>query len=162
MNKSTKIIIPIIIVAIGAISMFVLFSMKEAPAKREVHVKPKIVTTEVVQLTNIETLVSGYGKVKSSQPIDLVSEVNGTLISGDSDFKPGLSFNRGDLLIKIDDRQIKLKINSQKSELMSALAQMLPEIKQEYPDDYTIWEEFFKISNLIKILIDCQKQITKK
>ncbi|RKX20185.1 MAG: hypothetical protein DRP35_06465 [Candidatus Zixiibacteriota bacterium] len=144
MNKSTKIIIPIIIVAIGAISMFVLFSMKEAPAKREVHVKPKIVTTEVVQLTNIETLVSGYGKVKSSQPIDLVSEVNGTLISGDSDFKPGLSFNRGDLLIKIDDRQIKLKINSQKSELMSALAQMLPEIKQEYPDDYTIWEEFFK------------------
>ncbi len=144
MNKNAKIIIPITIIAIGAISMFILLSMKETPAKREVHIKPKVVATKIVQLTNIETLVSGYGKVKSSQPIDLVSEVNGTLISSGSDFKPGLSFNKGDLLIKVDDRQIKLKINSQKSELMSVLAQMLPEIKLEYPNDYIIWEKFFK------------------
>jgi hypothetical protein len=58
-------------------------------------------------------------------------------------FQPGQSFKRGDLLIKVDDRQMKLDLNSAKSDFLNALATVLPEIKVDFPDRYEIWQNYF-------------------
>ncbi|MBD3225249.1 MAG: efflux RND transporter periplasmic adaptor subunit, partial [Caldithrix sp.] len=52
-------------------------------------------------------------------------------------------FNKGDLIVWIDDRQAKLDINSAKSDFLNALATVLPEIKLDFPEAYNIYQTYF-------------------
>ncbi len=143
MSTILKIIIPIGILALGVAIMLLLFGMKEDPGKRELKVQPKMVETVVVDLDDLVTRINALGKVVSSQPVELYSEVSGVMEAGGVPFQPGQIFNKGDLLVKIDDRQAVLNLSSRKSELLSALANVLPEIKSDFEDEYPIWQDFF-------------------
>jgi multidrug efflux pump subunit AcrA (membrane-fusion protein) len=139
----TKIVIPVLILVVGFIIMTGLLSLRTETPKRIPEARAKVVETKIVQLQSIQTAVTAYGRVTSAQPVKLYSEVSGTLEKGSVAFKPAQSFSKGDLLVKIDDRQARLDLNSAKSELMTALATALPEIKVNFPDESRVWEDYF-------------------
>ncbi len=143
MKKVTKIVMPVAILVIAFLAMVGLLSLKSEPEKRPPTARAKVVETEVVSLLGVQTEVTAYGRVASAQPVQLFAEVSGTLEAGDIPFKPSQSFSRGDLLLKIDERQAQLNLNSVKSDLMTALATVLPEIKVDFPDEYRIWQDYF-------------------
>ena len=118
-------------------------SFKEDPPEQKRQIKAKIVDAEVVELSDVTSKIIGYGRVNSAQPVILISEVNGILTSGSSPFRPAQNFKNGDILIKVDDRQIRLDINSAKSDLLNALSTVLPEIKVDFPNDFNIWQNYF-------------------
>jgi len=143
MKNSTKIVMPVAILLVAALATVGLISLKSEPEKRPPATRAKIVATEIVDLGDVQTEVTAYGRVASSQPVQLTAEVSGTLEAGDVPFKPSQSFKKGDLLLKIDDRQATLNMNSAKSDLMTALATVLPEIKVDFPDEYQAWQSYF-------------------
>jgi len=143
MKKATKIILPIAIVAIAALIMVGLLSLRKDPPKRPPENLVKIVETVTVQQHEVLTKISAYGRVASSDPIVLYAEGTGTLEPGDLPFKPAQTFRKGDVLVKIDDRQTQLNLNTTKSDLMTALARVLPEIKADFPDEYPAWQTYF-------------------
>ncbi len=143
MKSSTKIALPILILVIGFVAMWGLLSLKTKTPKRPPEVRTKIVETTVVRLQPVRTKITAYGRVASSQPVLLHAEVAGTLHPGVVPFKPAQSFSKGDLLVKIDDRQARLALNSMISDLLTALATVLPEIKVDFPDEYQLWQDYF-------------------
>ena len=143
MKKSTKIYLPIIIVAASFLLMLVLMNLKSDTPRKIPEIRAKLVETKIVELSQVPSNITAYGRVTSTQPIQLYSEVTGIMERGEVPFKPAQSFSRGDLLLKIDDRQAKLNINSAKSDLLNALANVLPEIKLDFPDEYQVWEDYF-------------------
>ena len=120
-----------------------LSSFKTTPAKEKPTQSIKIVETRVIAQQDVPAEIIAYGRLASSQPVILYSEVDGTLERGDLPFRPGQSFKKGDLLLKIDTRQIKLDINTSKSELLTALASVLPEIKVDFPEEFSVWQDYF-------------------
>lgn len=147
-----KILIPAAILAAGFISMSVLINLKEDVPKRQVKPRPKIVETVHVKLEDISTYIEAYGRLTSSQPVVLYSEEAGILMPGDIPFQPAQSFRRGDILVKIDDRQIKLDLNSTKSDFLNALASVLPEIKVDFPAAYQLYQDYFNKTGFDKKL----------
>lgn len=143
MKKSTKIVLPLIIVIAGVLVMMGLISLRTNPPKKIPEAQVKLVETEIVSLQSVASNVTAYGRVISSQPIELIAEVTGTIENGDVPFKASQRFSKGDLILKIDDRQIKMDINSAKSDLLTALAKFLPEIKIDFPDQYPVWRNYF-------------------
>ena len=143
MKKSTKIMLPILILVIGFLSMWGLLSLRTKTPKRPPESQVKIVEIAVVQLQPVQTNITAFGRVTSSQPVLLNAEVAGTLQPGTVPFKPAQTFARGDLLVKIDDRQTRLNLNSTFSDLLTALATVLPEIKVDFPDEYQKWQDYF-------------------
>lgn len=135
--------LPVLVLVAGFIAMMLLLGQRTDPPKRAPEARAKIVETAVVKLGSVQTEIVAYGRVTSSQPIQLFSEVSGILEQGDVPFKPAQSFSRGDLLVKIDDRQARFNLNSVKSDLLTALASVLPEIKVDFPDEYQIWQDYF-------------------
>jgi multidrug efflux pump subunit AcrA (membrane-fusion protein) len=131
------------ILAAGILIMMVLLGMKEDPPQRPARQRPKIVTTEVVTLGPVAPEITAYGRVTSARPVELYAEAAGTLERGEVPFRPAQAFERGDLLYKIDDRQARLDLNAKKSELLTALASVLPEIRVDFPDEYRAWQEYF-------------------
>lgn len=143
MRRKIFFLLPVLILVGGFLSMQFLSSFKKTPAKEKPKQSVKIVETETVALGDVPAEIVTYGRLASSQPVILYSEVDGTLERGDLSFRPGQSFKRGDLLLKIDTRQIHLDINTAKSELLTALASVLPEIKVDFPEEFSVWQEYF-------------------
>ena len=141
--KYKAIVIPIVILIVGFVVMQVLMSFKSDPPRRAPAPRSKIVESEVVTLRDISSQVTAFGRVASAQPVILYSEVAGELMPGKVPFQPAQAFKQGDLLLRIDDRPIKLDLNSTKSDLLNALASVLPEIRVDFPEEYETWQNYF-------------------
>ena len=152
MKRRLYILIPLIILALGFFVMRGLLSFKAESPKKPVAERKKIVEARVVELENIPSQIIAYGRLSSAQPITLQSEVSGTIMKGSLLFQPAQSFRKGDLLLKIDDRKIKLDISSAKSELMNALAAVLPEFKVDFPEEYEKWQAYFDCCGFAEVL----------
>lgn len=136
-------IIPASILIGGFLIMLLLLNLKPEEEQKKNVVQKKIVQTIHVELGEITTTIEAFGKLKSSQPVSIYSEVSGEILKGQIPFQPAQSFKKGDLLLKIDDRQLLFEINSLKSDFLTALAQLLPEIKVDFPDQFKKWEMYF-------------------
>ena len=143
MRKKVFIVLPFFILLAGFIAMKVLVGLKKEIPEKEIKPHSKTVQAAVVRLKDIPAEITAYGRLTSSQPVIMFSEVNGTLMKGNVDFKPAQLFKKGDLLIRVDDRQMRLDINTTKSDLLNALASVLPEIKVDFPEEYEIWQKYF-------------------
>jgi len=143
MKRKVILIVPVILILVGFLIMRVLMSFKEEQPKRNAMIKPRSVETQIIRLGEVPATLTTYGTLASSQPISLISEVSGTLQTGDVKFQPAQSFKKGALLLKIDDRQIRLQLNSTKSDLLTALASILPDLKVSTPEIYNTWQRYF-------------------
>lgn len=143
MKRKLIVVSPVIVILLAFIVMRVLTSFKEERPKRSSTIKPRYVETRIVSLDDVPASLTTFGTLASSQPVTLISEVSGTLESGTIKFQPAQSFNKGDLLLKVDDRQIQLQLNSTKSDLLTALASIMPDIKVSTPEIYQSWQDYF-------------------
>ncbi len=141
--KIKSFLIPVIIIIVSIFITIFLFSLKSDQPKTAATPKEKIVDITVVQLEDISSELNGLGKLTSAQPLVLFSEVSGIVQKGNIPFQPAQFFNKGDLIAVIDDRQIKLEINSAKSDFLNALSSVLPEIKVDFPEEFRVWQDYF-------------------
>jgi membrane fusion protein (multidrug efflux system) len=148
MSKKKNLIIvlvALVILAVGFAGMSLLSNLREESPKKDPELREIVVSAEAVALGEVAAEIVAYGRLKSAQPVVINSEVNGTLQLGDVSFRPGQRFQRGQLLIKVDTRQIKLEISTAKSELLKAMASVLPDIKVDFPDAYDVWQDYFNL-----------------
>jgi multidrug efflux pump subunit AcrA (membrane-fusion protein) len=141
--KSKVILIPVIIIIASIVIMISLFSLRSDPPKSPSTPQTKIVDIEAVHLKDIQSEIVGLGRLTSALPLVLYSEVSGIVMEGTVPFQPAQFFKKGDLILKIDDRQIQLEIKSAKSDFMNALSSVLPEIKVDFPKEFQVWEDYF-------------------
>jgi multidrug efflux pump subunit AcrA (membrane-fusion protein) len=159
----------VIIVGIGLtilIGSFVLSgalsSMKEPPEVKIPEEIKKYVKTERVKYTSIPTEVMAFGRVKSAQSLDLIAEVSGRMNATSISLKEGQRFNRGALLYKIDDREARLNLQSQKSNFLKELAAILPDMKIDFSDNYEAWSKYFSAIDINKPLPELPKYANDK
>ncbi len=148
MSKKKNLIIvlvALVILTVGFAGMSLLSNLREESPKKDPELREIVVSAEAVALGEVAAEIVAYGRLKSAQPVVINSEVNGTLQLGDVSFRPGQRFQRGQLLIKVDTRQIKLEISTAKSELLKAMASVLPDIKVDFPDAYDVWQDYFNL-----------------
>lgn len=150
MKTTKKILLPAAIIILGFASMLFFMSMKEEQPRKAPTPRTKFVKVEVVKLQPIAAEIPTFGRISSAQPVQLVSEVAGEIMDGDIVFRPAQKFSRNDILVKIDDRQARMNLMSKKSEFLTALANVLPEIKLEFPAEYPTWQAYFEANGFEK------------
>ncbi|WP_258104815.1 efflux RND transporter periplasmic adaptor subunit [Marinoscillum sp. MHG1-6] len=147
----------------GAIGLSFLFaSLKEEPSLKKTSVSKKYVKTESVNYGDIKTTVTAFGRVQSSQTLDLLSEVAGRMYQGNVLLKEGQRFRKGDLLFYIDDKEAALNLKSQKSSFLKDLAAILPDIKLDYSESFDQWNEYFNSINIDKALPELPETLSNK
>ncbi len=162
MRLAAKIGIPTAIVLAGFGLMILLLSLREDAPKRTPEPKPRNVAARVVSLGPVEARIVAFGRVISAQPVQLISEVTGTIEEGELAFRPGLLFARGDTLVRIDDRQASYRLNSTKADLLTALARVLPEIKVDFPREYQVWRDYFDAVRFDRTLPELPQAVDDK
>ena len=146
----------IIIVSGLAILIFAYYSydalsnLKQDPPRRPAVEKIRAVNAEPVHYSNHTTELIASGRVVSNAEIVLSAEVSGKIEAGDIPFKTGQSFKKGDLLIRIYDKEAILDLKAKKSAFLNMTASILPDIKVSYNESHDTWVEFFESIDIEK------------
>lgn len=100
----------------------------------------KLVAVQEVKTHEIPLKIHVNGRLKALNRMEIYPEVNGILLS--TSFREGASFGAGDIIARLDSKEFELQLQSQKSSLISLLAQSLPDMAVDYPDAYSSWKSF--------------------
>ncbi len=115
-----KIVLPIIVLAVGGLVSFYLFS--SSPKARKLPKKKNVPAVQTVKGTagNHTTTISAMGTVKPARQISLSPQVSGAVVSLSADMLPGGLFSRGDTLLQIDTRDYQLMLRQQENAVVQA------------------------------------------
>lgn len=132
------------IIAIGVAAIcFVVYRLiskaSEKPPIRSTFQKVNVVTAKAKN-TSKELVITLSGKLVAKNRIDLYSEVNGVLET--ANFREGNRYQRGQVLARINDTELRATIKSQKSALLNSIAQLLPDLAIDYPNEISKWKQF--------------------
>lgn len=157
---STVITAAIVGVAYGLMGVL---SNREVPVRQmSFRESKKQVSAVPISYESREISLSGLGKVVSESAIDLVSEVQGEILRGAFPLKRGQDFSRGQLLFRINDKEARLTYYAQKSNFMTAIAAVLPDLRVDFPDAFTKWQAYFESMNVESPLADLPEMSSPK
>ena len=92
------------------------------------------------------------GRVSAHDRVNITSKVTGVMQAGTKAMRAGQFYRKGDLLFSIDQEEATFNLKAQKSQLMTSLTQMMPDLKFDYPDAYANWEHYLSEFNVNQTL----------
>jgi RND family efflux transporter MFP subunit len=115
-----KIIIPLAILAIGAIGTVALVATRRTPEPKSEETPPPLVRIEEVHPRDVRLDVSSSGQVVPRTETTLVSEVGGKIMEVSSSLAAGGFFLEGDVLARIDDRDYRAAVTEARANVAQA------------------------------------------
>ncbi|MDZ7742116.1 MAG: efflux RND transporter periplasmic adaptor subunit [Bacteroidota bacterium] len=153
MAKKAIIIIAVLAMIVAAIAiMLFLASLKEPPPQQKHKEKARAVRVTRVDYQDINSTVMATGRLGSQHYVDLIAEVQGKVLPGQVSLKKGQNFEKGDLLFRIYNEEIRYTLKASKSRFLNLIANALPDFKIDYPDSYPKWQKFFRDIEIDKSL----------
>ncbi len=110
MKTIFKIAIPILIVALGFVSVMALGNARPEPEKTEEPQRLVSLYVDEVIADQVTLAVTTHGEVVAKTEIDLYPQVTGRIMSISDSFDVGSSFNSDSVLITLDDADLKLAV----------------------------------------------------
>lgn len=111
-----------------------------------VRVAPKPVVRSAasveVQTGALQGRIPVTGKLVAKDRIEIYAEVSGNLLPSSARFKAGNTFSRGATLVALDNTELALSIISLKSNFLSTLTRILPDLKLDYPEVFPAWKSY--------------------
>ena len=125
-------------------SVFVVKTMIANNKKPERKAK-KIVKTvfiDLVENKDIPITIKANGNLVAKNKIVIFSEVQGVLHTTAKEFKPGNTYKKGEVILKINNEEHYANLQAQKSELYNTITSIMPDIRLDYPDEYEKWQAY--------------------
>ena len=142
-------IITTLILALGVVAYLSLSAEKKstvsnAPLKKE----RRKVKFENFSATTVPNLVTIDGRLNAQERVNITSKVQGVMTSSSRTIREGSYVKRGDLLFVVDNQEASFDLKAQKSNLLTAIAGVMPDMKFDYPDAYPVWLEYLNSFNV--------------
>ena len=129
-----------------------LASQKEDLRKRPSIEAKRYVKAQPVEYKKIISPVSEMGRVASVAEVDIVTEASGRIQRGNVSLKKGAGFSKGDVLFVVYPDEAALDLKASKARFLNTLANLLPDIKIDYPQYEKEYMDFFSSIDLDKPL----------
>ena len=161
MRKGILSILGLLLIAVSF-----LVAKKIINSKSKVKFPPsKIVKTvfvDTVKNKNIPIVLSSNGTLVAKKRLELYAEVQGIFKPNSVLFKTGQKYNKGDILIRIDNSEYLASVQSAKSDLYNLVTSIMPDLKLDYPDMYDKWQNYLDNFDINKEVSQLPKPSTNK
>ncbi|MCK5821237.1 MAG: hypothetical protein KAH17_05110, partial [Bacteroidales bacterium] len=129
-----------------------LISLKEDPKTRPQKELVRYVNTQEVKYMDVISPIEAPGRLASVSKLDIVSEASGKINTNSVPLKKGAQFQKGDLLFSIYPDEAILALKARKSQYLTLLVNLLPDIHIDYPDFENAFNIFYQSIDLDKPL----------
>lgn len=132
------------ILGLGVFVMNGLIGMKEAPP-----VKPRPAVARTVMVMDAQPgmavpTVGIEGRVQALNRMTVLSEVSGMLPVGGKEFREGVRFEQGEVMLRIDDAELRASLVAQRSQWLQLLAGSLADIGVDFPERAPTWQAYVR------------------
>jgi len=127
-SKAKKVLIPVVILIMTFFLTQVI--LKNPPkSNRGKGAKSAQITVETLNLLpqNYQVMINSFGTVKPRTKSILVAQVSGEINEVSREFRDGGFFEKGDILVQLDDRDHQAEVKINQSSLLSAKQVLLEE-----------------------------------
>lgn len=142
MLKKKSVILGLLVALSLFVVAFVLAGMKEPPHEKKEVVKVLQIPVQKIENEQMELKHTVIGTLQAHEKVEVFAEVSGVLEFSNKSFLEGITFKKGETLLKINDTQMRTGLYANKSSLMTAIASLLPDLKFDYPDSYEGWKKY--------------------
>ena len=149
-RKTVIIVITFTLLISGYLTMKFLISQKEMPERKQAAPTERYVKAKKVHYRTIHASVKSTGRLISTSEVVIVAEASGKILPGDVSLRTGQSFRKGDVLLRIYKDETELELKAEKSRFLNAVANILPDMKVDYPDAYETFSSFFQSIDIQK------------
>lgn len=156
MTKRTLIrasVVPAILL-IGLVAMQGLGATKKQTNRRSVDPEPRAVETQRLLFGDLALSVEGNGVVESERTLSIVSEAGGRVTFAKNDLKDGTFVKAGEVVLRIDARDVENQLYGLRSDFMNAVASVLPELRIDDAHVYRRWFDYFNSLDIDKPIPD--------
>jgi membrane fusion protein (multidrug efflux system) len=145
MTKRTVVKVSVVpaILLIGLVAMQGLGATKKQTNRRSVAPEPRAVETQRLAFGDLMMNVLGNGVVESERTLNLVSEANGRVTFAKNDLKDGTFVKAGEVVVRIDSRDVENQLFGLRSDFLNAVASVLPELRIDDAHVYRRWLDYF-------------------
>lgn len=152
MKSILRFVAGLAILAVGIFVMKGLVGMKtEPPVKsRPVTARP-VKATEVVLVAN-QPHTPIEGRVDALYRMSLFAEVNGVLAIGGKEFREGTRFRRGEVILRMDDREPRSALVAQRSQFLQSLSVALADLRVDFPEAWSAWMDYVESFDVTKAM----------
>ncbi len=141
MRKVILFLLGVAIIA-GALYMAKGFADKrQLPRPKPKKSVTSVFTNEVLN-SNIPINISTSGRLLAKNRLELFSEVQGIFQKSAQEFKPGVWYKKGQVLLKIDSDEHLANLRSQKSNLYNQVVLLLPDLRLDFSESFDQWNEY--------------------
>ena len=147
-SKFKKLTIILIILVFGISGWYLLSNTANETQKRDVKPPIRTVNTESVIFGNLNLQIAGNGIVESKSVLDVVSEVSGKIDFAKNSLKNGTFVKKGEVVVKVDAREVENNLYSLRSDFINAVASLLPDLKVEGNELYDRWFSYFSLIDI--------------
>ncbi len=109
-NKLLKASAPIVVLAVGILSVKMLAAAKPEPEKAEDETRLVSLYVDEARSETVKVQVATQGEVRPKTEIELIPQVSGRVVALSESFNAGAEFRAGDLLLKVDDTDYRLAL----------------------------------------------------
>ncbi len=146
--------IGILIIAIGFFGMQKMASIEKPVREKEVRAIPSVFT-QIVKNGDSPITVTASGNLAARDRIEIFSEVQGIFDYSSNQFKPGVYYKKGAVLLRLNSDEFRANMRAQKSNLYNQIIALLPDLRFDYPDSFQKWQDYintFDVEEMVKPL----------
>lgn len=127
---------PIAIILIAVVGLIIVAALAPKPAKKPAIIKAPLVEVQSIERQDIRFTIASQGSVSPRTQTNLVSEVSGQITSVNDKFNVGGFFQKGEVLLSIDDISYRVGLLQAQSRLDAAKAVLVEEqARKEQAED---------------------------
>lgn len=98
--------------------------------------------TQKVENKSLPINIIESGRLIAKNKADIYAEVQGVMEPTSKEFKAGVRFKKGEVLVKIRSRDSYAMLQAQKSQLQNLVTSILPDLRIDYPEAYEKWNQY--------------------
>ena len=143
MRKAINIVLGILLIILAVWLVNVMILKNQRPQRPPMKIV-KTVFIDTVQNGTIPIMIRANGTLVAKNRIEIFSEVQGVLQTTSKEFRPGNSYRKGEVILKIRSDEHYANLQAQKSNLYNSITSIMPDIRLDYPEEYEKWEAYLQ------------------
>jgi multidrug efflux pump subunit AcrA (membrane-fusion protein) len=132
-------------------------SLKEAPKTETSVDQNPLVKSMVIDSEEAISQIEISGRAIAKNKVDVYAEVSGRLVNGNKQFKDGISFKKGEVLLKLNASDIRMNLISSRANFQSSLTKLLADLSNDYPSNFKSWQSYVNNYDPEKTLVELPK-----
>lgn len=161
MRSFITIILGALLIAAGLFGYKKLSSIKkQGPPPTEKKVAS--VYAQTVTNADIPIFITTSGQLVAKNKVQLFSEVQGIFENSAREFKPGIFYKNGEVLLRLNSTEFFASLQAQKSALYNQIVALLPDLQLDFPEALPNWKTYLAKFDMDKALAPLPEPLSEK